>query len=241
MRPVVRGDCPEDENGNECSYTNYQNARGELIKRLGEYCSYCEMRLETSLAVEHVRPKKPKGEKANIPEREFDWNNFLLACSNCNSTKGNTDVVLGEYFWPDRDNTFNALQYSEGGLITPAQHLSRDLEIKAKKTVELTGLDKHPLMNAASDPKASDRRWRNRRETWDIAMESKTDLAACNTPQMRRQILRSVHGYWSIWMTVFQDEPDMLKEFIEAFPGTCLECFDEQNNYQPVIRVEGQI
>ncbi len=60
---------------------------------------------------------------------------------------------------------------------------------------------------------------------------------------MREQIVLTAtgHAYWSIWMTVFQDDPDMLRRFIDAFPGTCRECFDEQNDYVPVARPNGQI
>lgn len=94
MRPVVRGAWPIDKDGNEIQFTEYQKARRELIKRLGEICSYCEMHLDSSLAIEHMRPKKPDGTNEGILERKLDWNNFLLACTNCNSTKGKKDVVL---------------------------------------------------------------------------------------------------------------------------------------------------
>lgn len=232
MRPIVRGECPKDETGSDIEFKQYQEARGELINRIGECCSYCEMHLDSSLAIEHVRPKKPEGATSNITERELDWSNFLLSCSNCNSTKSNEDVVVDDYFWPDRDNTFRVLQYSEGGLIAPADSLNTDEKTKAEATIQLTGLDKHPL----NDPEARDRRWKNRRETWDIAVESKKNLTDCDTPQMRRQIVLTAQAYWSIWMTVFQDDPDMLRRFIEAFPGTCKTCFDEQDNYKSIPR-----
>lgn len=118
MRPIERGDIPKDGNGNDVVYTTYQKARGDLIKRLGDYCSYCEMQLDASLAVEHVQPKKPPGSTTPIQSRLLDWNNFLLACTNCNSTKGSKDVVLSEYLWPDKNNTFKALVYKKGGLVS---------------------------------------------------------------------------------------------------------------------------
>jgi hypothetical protein len=52
------------------------------------------MRLEASLAVEHVLPKKPEGVTEIIKSRELDWENFLLACTNCNSTKGIIILLL---------------------------------------------------------------------------------------------------------------------------------------------------
>lgn len=234
MRPVVRGNRPQNAEGEDFQFSEYAQARAELIRRMGEYCSYCEMHLDASLAVEHVQPKQPPGAAAVDQARALDWDNFLLACTNCNSTKGNTDVDLNQYLWPDRDNTFRALKYSEGGLIDPA--LDGDLKVKAENIIKLTGLDKHPL----NDPKASDRRWKNRRETWDIAQRSKSNLHTCNTPEMRDQIVMTAtgHAYWSVWMTVFKDDPDMLRRLIQAFPGTCADCFDA--GYTPVARAEGQ-
>lgn len=234
MRPVIRGEEPQSEDGDDLVITDYKNARGELIERMGEYCSYCEMHLDSSLAVEHVQPKKPDGAKEIIKERELSWDNFLLACTNCNSTKSNTDVRLGDYFWPDKDNTFLALSYSEGGIISPAQDLTAEEIIRAEQTIKLTGLDKRPLNN----PQASDRRWKNRRETWDMACLSRQNLQACDVPAMRDQIVLTAtgHAYWSIWMTVFKDDADMLRRLIKAFPGTCESCFDAEDSYKPMPR-----
>jgi uncharacterized protein (TIGR02646 family) len=239
MRPVNRGGWPTDLNGNDIKYKEYAKARGELINRLGEFCSYCEMHLDTSLAVEHVQPKKPDGATVVMVDRELDWNNFLLACTNCNSTKGNTDVLIDDYYWPDRDNTYRALQYSVGGIVEPAAHLSIDQKKLAEATIKLTGLDRCPL----NDPEASDRRWKNRRETWDIAVRSKKNLLSCNQSEMREQIVLTAigQGYWSVWMTVFKQDTDMLLRFIGALPGTCLQCFDAANQYSPIARHGGQI
>lgn len=214
MRPVVRGPCPVGEDGNDLTFTHYSQARRALIQRLGEHCSYCEMHLDSSLAVEHVQPKQPPGAAQPVPERALAWDNFLLACPNCNSTKNNTDVVLADYLWPDLDNTFAALVYAEGGKVSAA---SGPQQTQASRTIELVGLHKTP-----DTAEASDRRWLNRREAWDMAQESLQDLLSCDTPQMRRQIVRTVksNGYWSVWMTVFKDRPDVLAELMIALPGT---------------------
>ena len=52
---------------------------------------------------------------------------------------------------------------------------------------------------------------------------------------MRQQITCTAtgHAYWSIWMTVFKDDPDMLNRFIAAFLGTCADCFDVQGKAIP--------
>jgi uncharacterized protein (TIGR02646 family) len=237
MRPVDRGPIPTDESGNKMKFKTYQDARGKLIGRLGETCSYCEMHLDSGLAVEHVRPKKPDGVDAIIIERELDWSNFLLACPNCNSTKSNKDVVPNNYFWPDKDNTFRAFNYSEGGIIKASDELSAELQSKANATIELTGLDKRPL----NDPKASDRRWINRRETWDIAIRAKGLLSGTDADALRKQIVETMtsKGYWSIWMTVFKGDSDMLQRFIRALPGTASDCFDHGGI--PIQRRGGQV
>ncbi len=231
MRPIVRGKAPRDSENQEITYPQYDKARGELIDRLGEYCSYCEMHVDADLAVEHVRPKHPaSGLQA---DRVGDWHNFLLACRNCNSTKGKKEGAIGDCYWPDRDNTFRALTYSEGGVIAAAPEVDK---AKADNTIKLTGLDKNPLNN----PAASDRRWNNRREAWDLAELSKKDLKQCDTPLMRRQVLRTAQAYWSVWMTVFKDDPNMLQGLIEQFPGTCMDCFDPKSDFKPIPRPGGQ-
>jgi hypothetical protein len=233
MRPVVRGEWPKDADKKDIVYTEYKHARGELIRRLGEACSYCEMHLDSSLAVEHIQPKQPPGCLAPIAARELAWDNMLLACTNCNSTKGNTDVNLGDYIWPDRDNTFLALVYKEGGIVDVAPGPDKD---RALRIVELVGLNVVPT-KAVQAKEASDRRWNNRREAWDIAAKSRARLAVLNQPEMREQIVDGISGYWSVWMTVFKDDPDMLSRIINKISGTDVKCFDQNNRYVPIARV----
>lgn len=59
----------------------YALARRDLITNIGQYCSYCEMPLAASLAVEHMLPK------VWFPLYAVSWDNFLLACPICNSVK----------------------------------------------------------------------------------------------------------------------------------------------------------
>ncbi len=227
MRPVVRGSWPLDAEGEQKNFAQYQNARKDLIDRLGAYCSYCEMQLDASLAVEHIQPKD------SHPSKALHWNNFLLACTHCNSTKGAKNIDLNDYLWPDWDNTFRALDYQQG-IVTSVPGIE---QAKADRMIRLVGLNKMPK---PSD-NASDRRWLSRIEAWSMAERANQRLSRCNTDEMRDQILDTVKskGYWSIWMTQFRDHPDMLKRLIEAFPGTCTQCFDATDNYAPVSRMGG--
>ncbi len=230
MRPVARGDVPLDKHGNPKRYRQYQNARKDLIGRLGGYCSYCEMKLDASLAVEHVQPKK------HNPQLELSWFNFLLGCANCNSTKTDTNVNLADYLWPDEDNTSRAFVYSEDGVVRPNPSLPRAIYEKIQATINLVGLDK-----TADQQDASDRRWFNRIEVWQIAQRSKDRLQRNNSEDFREQVVETAvgHAYWSIWMTVFADDADMLNRLIRALPGTATDCFGEQG--QPLPRPGGQL
>jgi uncharacterized protein (TIGR02646 family) len=189
VRPVERGDIPNDSSGQPKRYRHYSNARSDLINRLGQYCSYCEMKLDTSLAVEHIQPK------VHFKVLVLQWDNFLLACTNCNAIKQDKMPTLDAILWPDWDNTFRAFEYVAQGIIKPAANLSSVLQTKAIATIALTGQDRKPNLQTASD-----RRWQNRRETWQIASESKQDLATLDNEAMRRQITRTAaaQDYWSI-------------------------------------------
>jgi hypothetical protein len=62
MRPIERGISPVQ------SFKDYYEASPYLIDRLGNYCSHCERKIETHLAVEHVLPKKPVPNKRKQKE-----------------------------------------------------------------------------------------------------------------------------------------------------------------------------
>jgi len=223
MRPIEKGK-------NSKTFNRYQDAKDDLIERLGEYCSYCERKLPASLAVEHVQPKSLH------PELRLKWENFLLACVNCNSNKLAKDIRLEDYLWPDTENTFLAFVYHEGGRISVNDKLDDRQKKCAQNILDLIGLQKSPKRN---DPKNKDMRWLHRLEAWDLAAESIVDLLANDTEVLRKYIvlLAKEKGFWSIWLTVFKDDSDMLRRFIKTFRGTSEECFDKSG--APIPRKGG--
>ena len=221
MRAVERGASPQ-----ATDFENYRDAFGELASRLGFYCSYCERRIATQLAVEHIQPKALPA-YAHLVGR---WENFLLGCVNCNSTKGDKDVVLADVLLPDRDNTSAAYRYTADGRIEVVDSLTTEQQAMALATLALTGLDK-PISQAfdsAGQLVAIDR-VAQRMEAWLIAESSREDLQMVPHDAFRRQLVRTALalGFFSIWMTVFGDDTAQRTLFIDGFPGTAAECFDD--------------
>lgn len=224
MRPVERGAIPNyasgPRRGTPKVYASYKSARGDLISRLGDYCSYCEQRLHSSLHVEHVQPKNPGA----APLLARTWSNFLLACNNCNSHKGAVPIVLADYFWPDLDNTDFVFEYGPGAAVKIRAGLGVPEQTRATNTLNLLKLHVRPRRSAT----VSDRRWTAREEVWDQATDALADLnamaiscPAC-VPTLQKRILREAKsaGFFSVWMTVFRHDPVMRQGLVAAFTGT---------------------
>lgn len=216
MRPIRRGKSPQ-----AADFQPYDKAQPFLISRLGSYCSYCERRIATQLAVEHIQPKGLPA-YAHLIGR---WENYLLGCVNCNSTKKDKDVALDDVLLPDRDNTFVAFAYTQDGSVTPsAAAKASGLEMKASHTLSLTGLDKRISVALDENGKqvAIDR-ISQRLEVWAVAEEAKSDVDSNpNNAAVQRGAVQTAKGYgfFSIWMTVFRSDTAMRNRLIDAFGGT---------------------
>ncbi len=157
------------------------------------------------------------------------WDNFLLGCINCNSTKGDKDVLLNGLYFPDRDNTFVAFAYTADGHIEPAAHLTVAQQKIACDTLALTGLDKRASQVKDENGRlvAIDR-VNQRMQAILVAKRSLSKLQRNPTDAMREQIVETAlpTGFFSIWMQVFANDTDMRRRLIDAFPGTAQDCFD---------------
>lgn len=228
MRPIRRGASPIVGD-----YKDYRDAKPDLVARLGLYCSFCERRIATNLAVEHVQPKG----LAAYAQLIGRWDNFLLACVNCNSSKGEKDVKLANVLLPDRDNTFAAIQYlSDGSIKASPMAVAAGLMQMVSNTLQLTRLDKAEMnsLDANGRQVALDRVGQ-RKDAWLKAIESRNDLATA--PQnlaLQKQIVNfaTATGFFSICMTVFESNANMLDRLIDAFDGTRTSgCFELLNGF----------
>jgi len=211
-------------------YKPYQAAKYPLGANIGEFCSYCECPItDAALAVEHIQAKS----LTKYAHLEFSWINFLLACARCNGkdNKSNKDVVLTDIHLPHLNNTMLSIHYGQGGLVQVHPNLvvgSAEYK-KAKALIDLVGLDKCPA-------KLGDNRWRRRDIVWQLAMRFEDKYRQTKTTVEDIIELAKSRGFFSIWFTVFKNYPKVRQALIQNFAGTALECFDPQNNYNPIPR-----
>lgn len=228
MRPVNKGESPYAD------ISNYRDALPYLENRLGAYCSYYGFPLAHVPEVEHIVSK------ANEPTLAKRWDNLLLGCKYCNTRKSKTvsQSNFDDYLWPDIYNTAVAFCYDYG---VPKINKTVLQEIdpsgatyqKAEKMFELIKLEvpDHPKL---------DRRVLKRDEAYQEAKLALARWGRNRNEDMKDQIISSAisYGFFSVWTTVFADEPEMLTALIEAFPGTAKEFFDENGLPKCIVERE---
>jgi uncharacterized protein (TIGR02646 family) len=216
VRPVNRGAAP-------AVYARYDDAKQDLVNRLGSYCSYCERRIPTLLAVEHIQPK-------GLPQYahlENEWTNFLLACVNCNSAKASTPVECDFCLLPDRDNTFAAFIYDDLGTVEPHPGIGPAATALAAALRDLTALNRmeHPDWDEAVAFSAL-ARVGQRVQAWLQAQDARADYDAGRTWTGAIAREAAATGFFSIWMAAFEGVPDVRQALIATFPNTADDCFD---------------
>ena len=77
----------------------------------------------------------------------------------------------------------------------------------------------------------------NRQQAWRLAVDARTDLQNADTAIHRKRIveLAQAKGYWSVWMTLFGNDSQMLSELIRGFPGTSTDCFGADGRCLPSV------
>lgn len=232
MRPIDKGDVPQIE-GNVKVVSDYKDWRQDLIDRLGNYCCYCNLVLNDSPQVEHVIPK------STTPHLRLEWSNMLLACGPCNRAKSDLDYTDTNHYLPDVHNTHLAFEYiviphptkKNTNACIPAPSNFQGINIKkAEDTIEL-----FKMTNVISNARATDLRWKYRyeavvnatiwRKEWD-------DWGKTNENGFIRLLLTAAtaKGFFSIWYSFFQDEPQIKSALLTAFIGTNKKAFDISGN-----------
>jgi len=230
MRPVARGPSPRED-----GYPRYRDALDDLADRLGRFCSYCEQPIQHRPEIEHAQPKSLE------PGLERCWENLLLSCSTCNQVKSGKPVVLDQVAMPDRDNTFRGLSFREDGRIEVSADLTEPQAELMSRAVRLVRLDRHPdAPNGDDRPTPRDERANWRRDVWDLASDFLNDYEESGPDPLTADLITDLivrlavaKGFFSVWMTVFRDHPDMLNRFIQAFPGTDACSFDDDGHAVP--------
>ncbi len=234
MRPINKGSSPYAAIG------HYSQALPFLERAIGAYCCYCGFPLAHVPEVEHIVAKINGGEPT-------DWKNLLLGCKYCNTRKGALvdQQNAEEFLWPDQYNTALAYTYTYGvpavntSALTAADPSGVALT-KARNLFDLVKLDNIPA------PGEKDRRSKERNKVYEMACESLADYQKGketypqNLTELSRQIVRSatLGGFFSVWMTVFAGEPEILSALIDAFPGTEKRFFDGNCSPKAVIEPE---
>lgn len=233
MRAVNKGDSPYE------SIKEYQDAIPFQEKRIGLYCSYCEMSIQHVPEVEHKVSKSLGGELTV-------WENLLLGCKYCNTRK--KDKVAPQdkdlYLWPDEDNTAIAYVYEYGYPKVNKECLQEldptgNLYKKADNTYKVVGLGNDPTKKIGE----KDRRFLSRNSTYYKAQTSLKswknvrEASFLLKEDMKRQILMTAtaEGFFSVWLTVFSGEPEICNALIESFPGTRKECYDELGRPKKIV------
>ena len=213
MRPVDKGREPD------INFKKYQDAELFLEERLGAYCSFCELPIIHVPEVEHKEAKAEGGD-------ELNWNNLLLSCKYCNTRKG---VVVKKcekqrYLWLDEDDTFHPFLYDTSIPSLNRKYLAgQDTEIK-EKAENLFMLVK--LNHFLISPKDKDRRYRERNEARNCALESKAGWDKVKDTVYRELYLKQIimlaksKGFFSTWMNVFSDDLGIKSVLRETFKGT---------------------
>ena len=227
MRPVDKGKSPYEK------IKVYQDALPYLGKKIGLYCSYCEMPIKHVPEIEHVAAKSRGGDLTA-------WSNLLLGCKYCNARKlvDVTPTTKTMYLWPDEQNTAIAYTY-KNGFPEINKNVLLELDVtgklyeKAKNLYDMVALDHKPDENGKK--KSRDRRFIERSATYYRAKESLAGWKnSKNAPEQFREILKKqivmtvvADGFFSVWLTVFSEEPEICNALIERYPGTRKECYDE--------------
>jgi hypothetical protein len=92
----------------------------------------------------------------------------------------------------------------------------------------LVGIDKYPKNPKYSSHNQNDKRWFHRRQTWEKANDVLQDYSGNKIALKTLLDLAKSYGFWSVWMSVFRDYPEVRQALINSFEGTDKTCFNAE-------------
>lgn len=227
MRPVLRSN-KFDAAGNPIQYKPWGKAKLELIEEIGDFCSYCGKHLTRSaLHIEHIQDKKTH------PHLKYHWNNFLLACGNCNSIKGTKDTAALNPFLPHIDNLLCFIEVLRTGTLQVKRSVTGTNLARTNAFIDLVGLNRRPGYPNYSN---KDDRWQYRFIAYSKATRQLQKYTSTPAKVDIENIteLAVTSGFFSVWFTVFAAHDSVKVALIEAFKGTNSARFNDQNRYSPI-------
>jgi uncharacterized protein (TIGR02646 family) len=123
------------------AFREIREALEAMASGLGR-CMYCEDSLGTD--IEHFRPKR------HYPAHAFEWTNYLLACSHCNSNEKRTQFPLDEHGQPLLIDP-TADDPSEHLVLTPTTGRFGHLTRKGDESIKVFGLSRETLETGRKD------------------------------------------------------------------------------------------
>ena len=123
--------------GNRPTDSRWREFHSDLCRAFSELCAYCEE--TTGGAVDHFMPK------SKFPELVYEWSNWVLACPECNQSKGDrwpddgyVDPCASDYL--ERPETFFDFN-TRTGRLRPKDNLPSRQRQKAWQTINDIGLN----------------------------------------------------------------------------------------------------
>ena len=118
--------------------SRWRDFQNEVKRPFFCLCAYCEELCQGE--IDHFRPK------SKFPDLVYDWSNWLLACHDCNQTKGAKWPSEGyvdpcEESSQDRPERYFGIDALTGEMI-PKNSLSQDCRDKAKRMIDDLGLNR---------------------------------------------------------------------------------------------------
>ncbi len=227
MRPIVKS-TKNSVAGQPLEYKPWRKAKSDLINEIGSFCSYCEKKVNrSSLHIEHIKGKKVRNNVGDLiyDNLKYRWDNFLLACCNCNSVKGNKDIALTNPFLPHENNLVHFIKIGTGGAIKIKNGVNGNNLARTTAFINLVGLDREPSHPDYSD---DDDRWESRLEAKDFA-DWQYQKYTANPKQTDIETIvkfaKSI-GYFSVWYYQFLGHNEVLNALINGIVINGL-------NYQP--------